>query len=234
MPKTPHILKNIRKRKDEGNEAFDWYAHRSAQRGVNMKRGKIVPAICNILGTLILLSVIATFLPVTIPRLMGYEVYHILTGSMEPSIPVGSLVYVEPAVPTDIQEDEVIAYHSGGATVTHRVVQNRMVEGEFVTKGDANAQEDLNTIPYTSLVGRVKYHIPFLGQILVIYTSGVGKIYIICYAACGVMFNMLATRLRDRARERQKEQQKEDRQQEGEPQQKKDRQQEEESQQRES
>lgn len=171
-----------------------------------MKRGKIAPAICNILGTLILLSVIATFLPVTIPRLMGYEVYNILTGSMEPAIPVGSLVYVEPMQPADVQEGEVIAYHSLGGTVTHRVVQNRLVEGEFVTKGDANAQEDLNTIPYASMVGRVKYHVPFLGQFLVIYNSGLGKIYVICYAACGVLFNMLATRLRDRARERQRQQ----------------------------
>lgn len=170
-----------------------------------MRGGKGIPALCNILGTLILLSVIVTFVPVTVPRLMGYQIYNIISGSMEPAIPVGSLVYVEPVQPAEVQEGEIIAYYSGSTAVTHRVVQNRLVEGEFVTKGDANEQEDLNTISYASLVGRVKYHIPFVGQILVIYTSGVGKIYVICYAACGVMLNMLAGRLRDRTRERRKQ-----------------------------
>ncbi|MCM1025234.1 MAG: signal peptidase I [Roseburia sp.] len=166
-----------------------------------MKRGKIVPAICNILGTLILLSVIAAFLPITIPRLMGYQIYNIVSGSMEPAIPTGSLVFVEPAQPTEVQAGEIIAYYSGSSAVTHRVVQNRLVEGEFVTKGDANEQEDINTVPYASLVGRVVYHLPYIGQLLVIYTSGVGKLYIICYAACGVLFNLLAGRLRDRGKE---------------------------------
>lgn len=168
-------------------------------------RGKIIPALCNILGTLILASVILTCIPITIPRLMGYEVYNIVSGSMEPSIPVGSLVYVQAAVPSDIREGEVIAYHGGGSTITHRVVQNRLVEGEFITKGDANDQEDINTVPYTSLVGRVKYHVPVVGRFLVIYTSGLGKIYVICFAACGAMFNMLAGRLRSRARKHEKE-----------------------------
>ncbi len=169
-----------------------------------MRGGKIIPAFCNIVGILILLSVIVTFIPVTVPRLMGYQIYNIVSGSMEPAIPVGSLVYAELVQPAEVQEGEIIVFYSGGSAVTHRVVQNRLVEGEFVTKGDANAQEDLNTIAYASLIGRVKYHIPFIGQLLVIYTNGVGKIYVICYAACGVMFNMLASRLRDRARERQR------------------------------
>lgn len=170
-----------------------------------MKGGKVVPALCNVIGILILASVIATCVPVAVPRVMGYEVYNVISGSMEPSIPVGSLIYVEAVMPADVAEGEVIAYHSGGSTVTHRVVQNRLVEGEFITKGDANAQEDLNTVPYTSVVGRVKYHIPFVGQFLAIYASGVGKVYVICFAACGAMFNMLAGRLRSRARERMEE-----------------------------
>ena len=113
-----------------------------------MRGRKIAAALCNILGILILLSVIATFIPVTIPRLMGYQAYNIISGSMEPEIPVGSLVYVEPAQPAEVREGEIIVFYSGGSAVTHRVVQNRLVEGEFVTKGDANQQEDLNTISF--------------------------------------------------------------------------------------
>lgn len=168
-----------------------------------MKRGKIAALICNLLGTLILLSVIAAFLPVTVSRLLGYQIYNIVSGSMEPAIPTGSLVYVESAAPSEIREGEVIAYFSGSSAVTHRVVQNRLVEGEFITRGDANAQEDLNAVSYASLIGRVIYHIPYVGQLLVIYTSGIGKVYMICYAACGVLFHLLAGRLRDRSREKE-------------------------------
>ena len=69
-----------------------------------MKGGKIAPALCNILGILILASVILTCVPIVVPRMIGYDVYNIISGSMEPAIPVGSLIYVEAAVPADIQD----------------------------------------------------------------------------------------------------------------------------------
>ena len=50
------------------------------------------PILCNILGTLILLSVIAAFLPLTVPRFMGYDIYEVVSGSMEPEIAVGSVI----------------------------------------------------------------------------------------------------------------------------------------------
>ena len=129
---------------------------------------------------------------------MGYEIYHVISGSMEPQIPVGSVIYVAAAAPEDVLENDVIAFWSNDSVVTHRVMSNRMVEGEFVTKGDANEAEDINTVPYENLIGQVKYHIPILGDLMVILTGTVGKIYLLGFAACGVMLNMLASRLRDR------------------------------------
>lgn len=165
------------------------------------KGGFLVPALCNLLGILILLSVIGSCLPMAIPRLMGYEVYNVVSGSMEPAIPVGSAVYVALTEPQDVREGEVIAFRSGESVVIHRVSVNRIVEGEFVTKGDANAAEDMNTVPYGNLIGRVERHIPMIGQLMEIYANPVGKAYLICYTACGAMLNMLAGRLRDRAGE---------------------------------
>ncbi len=162
---------------------------------------RIAPALCNLLGVLILLCVIITCLPVTLPRLWGYEVYNVVSGSMEPEIPVGSILYVKPVEPQDVKEDEVIAFHSGDAVVSHRVVKNKLVEGELVTKGDANAGEDLNTVPYSDLIGRVERHLPALGKVLFLYTSQVGKIYVFFFAACGVMLNLLAGILRSGNRE---------------------------------
>ena len=52
-------------------------------------------------------------------------------------------------------------------------------------------------MPYANLIGRVERHVPYMGQYMVIYTTNVGKIYMICFAACGAMLNGLAGRLRD-------------------------------------
>lgn len=169
------------------------------------KGGKVIPALCNIVGTLILLSVVASCLPVTVPRLMGYEIYDVVSGSMEPEIPVGSILYVEKAEPEDVQSGEVIAFWSNDSVIAHRVVQNKIVEGVFSTKGDANAGEDMNDVTYDALIGRVKMHYPMLGHLMALYTSSVGKVYVICFAACGAMFNLLAGRLRERRRRERSE-----------------------------
>ena len=162
---------------------------------------KWIPLLCNLLGCLLLIGVIFISLSLTLPRTLGYEMYHVISGSMEPTIPVGSLVYVEMLTPEEIQAEDIIAFRSNGTIITHRVLRNRLVEGEFVTKGDANAAADMNAVAYEELIGRVKYHIPVLGSLMALWTSTLGKLYALCVAACGVMLNMLAGRLRERAEE---------------------------------
>ena len=163
--------------------------------------GKFFPALCNFLGTLILILVILTCLPLTVPRLLGYDIFDVVSGSMEPEIPVGSVVYVEQISPEKVEAGDVIAFWRDGTVVTHRVVENRFVVGEYITKGDANEAEDINPTRYDDLVGRVKLHIPVIGALMTLLASNVGKIYMLCLAACGVMFNILAGRIRDRQRE---------------------------------
>jgi signal peptidase I len=155
-----------------------------------------------VLGTLILIGVIGAMLPLFLPKLLGYEVYNIVSPSMEPAIPMGSMVLVEQVDPVEVERGDVIAFRRGGVVVTHRVTQNRVVEGEFMTKGDANAEEDASPVPYDNLVGRVKTHVPVLGQLMAYLTTALGKVYLLCLIACGVMFHVLAGRLRQRAAER--------------------------------
>ncbi len=164
------------------------------------KGGKVIPALCNVVGTLIILSVIVTCLPTVVPRLIGWEVYNIVSGSMAPEIPVGSLICVKPVQADTVKEGDVIAFQSEDSVIAHRVTKNKVVEGKFTTKGDANEKEDMNDVPYHALIGEVSFHCPFLGDLLWIYTSTAGKVYAICFAACGAMFNILAGRLRERAR----------------------------------
>ena len=174
----------------------------SSSRRPIKKGGMFLPALCNIVGTLILVAVIAVSIPLAIPRLLGYEIYNIETGSMEPTLPIGSVAYVEGVDPRDVETDDIIAYDYEGAIVTHRVVQNQYFSEEFTTKGDANENKDINPVPYRNLIGRVRYHIPYIGPLMMLCASRVGKFYLLAIAFCGVMFNMLAGVFRRRAEER--------------------------------
>lgn len=162
---------------------------------------KLAAALCNIFGVLILLAVIGASLLLTVPKLFGYEMYNVVSGSMEPEIPVGSLIVVGAVQPENVSEGEIIAFESGESVVTHRVVQNKKLEGEFITKGDANEKEDINPVPYQGLIGRVEKYVPYMGQYMLIFTTNVGKVYMLCFAACGAMLNILAGRIRNRAKE---------------------------------
>ena len=161
------------------------------------KGGGILPAVCNILGTLILFSVILLCIPVTLPKLFGYQIYDVVSGSMEPEIPVDSVVYVKETLPEEIKEGDVAAFRSSGSVIIHRIVEKRIVEGQFITKGDANTQVDIEKIPYDAMIGVVTFDIRFLGLVMTGLTIYVGKDYLICYAASGAMFYMLAGRLKE-------------------------------------
>lgn len=158
--------------------------------------GVFIPALCNLAGILILLSVIAVYLPITAAHIKGAEIYNVVSGSMEPEIPVGSMIFVESAEPETVQEGDVIAFRSRDSVISHRVVKNRVGEGEFITKGDANEENDMNPVKYGELIGRVSWHCPVVGGLLEVCTSTVGKVYAICFAGCGAMLNILARRLR--------------------------------------
>ena len=153
-------------------------------------------AICHLFGCGILILVIAALLPITLPRFMGYEVYNVISGSMEPEIPVWSVAFVEPCDPAEIEDADIIAFMSGGSVVMHRVLGNHRVEGYMTTKGDANAQEDLGDVPYANVIGKVVKHYPYLGQLMMVLSTTTGKVLMLILAACGALLNVLAGRFR--------------------------------------
>ena len=150
--------------------------------------------ICRLFGSLILIAVIASLLPVTVPRFMGYGIYSVVSGSMEPELPVGSIAYVKPEEPALLQEGDVIAFQNQGSVVMHRVVANHPVDKVLTTKGDANEIEDFGEVRYEYVIGRVEKHYPMLGQVMMICTAAPGRILLLCLAVCGVLLHVLAGR----------------------------------------
>ncbi len=169
----------------------------------NDKSGKFLPALCKTVGTIILSIAIILMLPLAVPKLLGYEVFSVISGSMEPAIPAGSIVYVEDAEGKEIEPGDIIAFKKDGDTVTHRVVENRVSDGEFITKGDANASDDIFPVRYKELIGRVKRHIPYLGALMMNVLSAGGKIRALAFVCSGAIFSLLGTLLDRKSRRRE-------------------------------
>ena len=110
----------------------------------------------------------------TIPTFWHLRCYTVISGSMAPGIPVGSLIYVKKIDFEDIREHDVITYatRNGKMTVTHRVEQVNSARRTLITKGDANNAEDPTPVQEGQIHGIVVRCIPFLGYC---YTGLNGK-----------------------------------------------------------
>jgi signal peptidase len=123
-------------------------------------------------GLLAFVALVAA-LVIVVPAVTGSTPYTILTSSMEPGLPPGTLVVVKPINPDDIVIGTVVTYQleSGEPTVvTHRVVaiQGETVAGgdrQFITKGDANSAADEKPVKEVQIRGAVWYSVPWIGWI---------------------------------------------------------------------
>ncbi|WP_167511251.1 class B sortase [Pseudobutyrivibrio xylanivorans] len=128
------------------------------------------------LGNLIIALIIIACIPLAVPKLLGFSEFNVISGSMEPAISVGSLVYVKPADFNELSEKDVIAYEAGASVVTHRIVEIDKEQLLFTTKGDANGSADFMPVAYTNVIGKVIFHIPVLGYVAAILAETLGKI----------------------------------------------------------
>lgn len=99
-------------------------------------------------------------------RIFGIQVYSVISGSMEPEYPVGSLIYVKKVDPSEIKVDDVITYVlPTEMPSTHRVVRIDAENELFYTKGDANDIEDGAPVYFKNLIGKPIFKIPYLGYV---------------------------------------------------------------------
>jgi signal peptidase len=133
--------------------------------------GQVV-AVAVILGVTAAVSV-----AVLVPRIGGATPYTVLTSSMTPRMPPGTLVVVKPRPVDHIGIGDVITYQleSGKpAVVTHRVVAigaNAKGELSFTTRGDANDADDAKPVLPAQVRGVHWYHVPYLGYLNTLVTA---------------------------------------------------------------
>ena len=100
-------------------------------------------------------------------RLLGFRVFNVISGSMEPKYSVGDLIYVKEVDPSEIKEGDVITFvlNEDLVVATHRVVRVDAASQHFYTKGDANDTEDASPVHFNNVVGVPKFSIPLLGYV---------------------------------------------------------------------
>ena len=132
---------------------------------------KTIKKVWNTVTTILVALVVILALLLVGVRLIGFQVFTVLSGSMEPTYHTGSLIYVKEVDYRDIQPGDPITFMLDENTVaTHRVV--RVVPDEddptvlrFATKGDANESEDGRLVHYKNIIGEPKFSIPYLGYV---------------------------------------------------------------------
>ena len=125
----------------------------------------------NVISTIIVAIVVILALLLVGARVVGLQVFTVLSGSMEPTYHTGSLIYVKKVDPYTIEPGQPITFMLDEDTVaTHRVVGIVPDEEDptvirFRTKGDANEAEDGSLVHYKNVIGTPIFSIPYLGYV---------------------------------------------------------------------
>jgi signal peptidase len=152
----------------------------------------IIKKILNLLSIAITVCIVVFSLVVTLdiiisrknggtPKIGNFTIYEIVSGSMEPDIPVGSIVIDRITDAKALKIGDVISFYnkSSGSSivVTHRIDDiYKQSNGQivFTTKGDANKTSDSNSVTAENIIGRVGIHIPYVGYAINFVTTKAG------------------------------------------------------------
>ena len=114
----------------------------------------------------------------------------VLSGSMEPQIHTGSLIFIRPAGEYNVGDIVTKTTEEKDVTVTHRIIEKEMIDGKvmFTTKGDANNVADNEKVPQEMIVGKVFLNIPYLGYAVNFAKTTQGMILIIIIPAVIIVY----------------------------------------------
>lgn len=127
----------------------------------------MVEKVCNVLLVTILVVMLLIAGVLGVPQIFGNKVYSVLSASMMPTYPIGSVVFVKKISTENIEIGDVITFKASGfdALATHRVTGINYDDKSFTTKGDNNNAEDIYPVEFENVIGRVYFSIPLIGHI---------------------------------------------------------------------
>lgn len=141
------------------------------------------------LDFLLVLSIVVVLAAVVlariIPWLTGGATFVVGGGSMEPAIPLGSVVIAEPVANEDLAVGDVVSIRVDGqhAIFTHRIARLVDRDGELwlQTKGDANEEPDPSIVPSTAIIGRADVVLPFAGYAVQLLSTVQGVMFLLAF-----------------------------------------------------
>lgn len=139
-------------------------------------------------GALLLLVVALAVILIVVPKVAGGMPLTILTSSMEPGLPPGTLIVVRPVNPDDLRIGDIVTYQMQSGrpgVITHRIIaiaSSSDGSRSFTFQGDNNAAPDSEQILEVQIQGRLWYSVPFVGFVNT-GVNGPNKTWVIPVAA---------------------------------------------------
>lgn len=152
----------------------------------------------------VLLIVNSYLHPDEMPGVLGIRPAVVLSGSMEPVIQTGDLIFLHDIDAAELKEGDVVCYLSSGKAVTHRIVgMTSDGEGErrYITQGDANNAEDRLAVTSGQIQGIWRGgRIGGLGDFILFMQTTTGMIlFIICPLLIFLLWDIWRRRRLDKA-----------------------------------
>ena len=132
-----------------------------------MQMPKKIKKIWDTVTTVLVVTVVIFAVFLMGSRLIGMQVFHVISPSMEPTYSVGDLLYVKTVDPDSVKVGDPITFvlNEDLVVATHRVVAVDGENRQFTTKGDANSTEDAAPVHFNNLIGVPVFAIPLLGYV---------------------------------------------------------------------
>jgi signal peptidase I len=162
--------------------------------------GKIASWVVLVAVTLVALALVA----ITVgPRFLPYQALVVRSGSMQPAIPTGSIVFYRKVDAATVKVGDVIVFSRPGLPnekVTHRVfkIGSDSTGRYFITKGDANSTPDDWHVPAVGTGWLATFHVPLIGYALVDLQSTIGRLLLLVLPALALGLITLYEIWRDR------------------------------------
>ena len=132
---------------------------------------KTIKRIWNWISSILVASVVLLAVALVGVRIVGLQPYVVLSGSMDPTYPVGSLIYVKSTDYKQLKVGDPITFLVSEDTVaTHRIIEVLPDEDDpntirYFTQGDANDAPDGSSVHYKNIIGKPVFSIPYLGYV---------------------------------------------------------------------
>ena len=132
-----------------------------------MKTPSSIKKVWNIVSTVLVAIVVIMAVLLMGARIVGLNVYNVVSGSMTPVYNVGDLIYVKSVDPATLKAGDDITFilNEDLVVATHRVVSVDTEKQHIYTKGIANKDADKAPVHFKNVIGTPVFKIPVLGYV---------------------------------------------------------------------